>query len=113
MALVGSEDDALTIFCVINIRNRNRNEEEEEPTWPDGTGLAYFGSTPVGDEVDIDHQGYCLRLARHQAAPFWKDTVVGKAAASLPMAITVSDDDVPDDVDVEEGDTEEGDVGGR
>ena len=117
LALVGSEDGALTIFCVINIRNRNRNEEEEEPTWPDGTGLAYFGSTPVGDKVDIDHQGYCLRLARHQAVPFWKDAVVGKAAESLPLAITVSDDDVPDDVDVEEEDVEEedveeGDVGG-
>jgi hypothetical protein len=108
LALVGSEDDALTIFCVINIRNRNRNEEEEEPTWPDGTGLAYFGSTPVGDKVDIDHQGYCLRLARHQAVPFWKDAVVREAAESLPLAITISDDDeVPDDVDVESENGEE------
>jgi hypothetical protein len=102
LALVGSEDDALTIFCIINIRNRTKSEEDEEPTWPDGTGLAYFGSTPVGGKVDIDHQGYCLRLARHQAVPFWMDTVVKKAAGSLPVAIIVSDDEIPDDVDEED-----------
>ena len=58
--------------------------------------------------MDIDRQGYCLRLARHQAVPFWKDAVVRKAAEGLPLAITISDDEEgPDDVDVESENGEE------